>query len=387
MKKISHIDLFSGIGGFAYAIDQIFYEQKIKHIFVENDPFCQAVLRKHWPEAEIHGDIRAFTNAPSGGRGKGKAVADEKGYAEKPRNAGKLEGRFERPHRDVADTEQQRLERKEGGGEERLWRGRERCFILTGGFPCQPFSQAGVRKGTADDRYLWPEMLRVISEFRPEWVIAENVAGLLSIQDGMVFEQVCADLENEGYEVWPFVIPACAVGAPHQRKRIWIIGHAKRTGQQSRNVGQGEMQYGRTGSGLPKFNATKSEGGQSWKQTKQEWGQDISGRNQNAQISFGERGGRWSENRRQISERQISEIQNTRPNSESWERSWQEVAFATCHDGMDDGLSRQMDRITISSAKHRQERLKACGNAIVPQVAMKILEAIKYIENCHPKLL
>ena len=153
-NKYTHIDLFSGIGGFSLAFDNIFNEQENNHIFVEIDPFCQAVLRKHWPEAEIHGDIRAF----------------------------------------------------DGGESE--------PFLLTGGFPCQPFSQAGKRKGTEDNRHLWPDMLRVIQVTKPEWVIAENVRGLLSIEGGVVFEQVCLDLEANGYEVQPIVIPAVAVNAP-----------------------------------------------------------------------------------------------------------------------------------------------------------------------------
>jgi|HubBroStandDraft_6_1064221.scaffolds.fasta_scaffold00472_3 site-specific DNA-cytosine methylase len=99
------------------------------------------------------------------------------------------------------------------------------CDILTGGFPCQPFSQAGRRKGTCDDRFLWPEMLRIIREFRPRWIVGENVAGLLTIEQGMVLKQILADLEGEGYEVECFVIPAVAVNAPHRRDRVWIVAH------------------------------------------------------------------------------------------------------------------------------------------------------------------
>jgi len=139
--------------------------------FCEIDPFCRKVLRKHWPDIQIFEDIT------------------------------KLRG---------SDIEQP-------------------VDIVCGGFPCQPFSCAGKRKGTEDNRFLWPEMLRIISEVKPAWVIAENVGGLLSQQDGMVFENCCADLENQGYEVQPFIIPACAVGAPHRRDRVWIVGNSNAT--------------------------------------------------------------------------------------------------------------------------------------------------------------
>jgi DNA (cytosine-5)-methyltransferase 1 len=99
----------------------------------------------------------------------------------------------------------------------------ESVDILSGGFPCQPFSTAGRRKGTEDDRYLWPEMLRVIREIQPRWVVGENVSGLFTWNRGLVFEQVHTDLENEGYEVQSFIIPACSKNAPHRRDRVWIV--------------------------------------------------------------------------------------------------------------------------------------------------------------------
>jgi DNA (cytosine-5)-methyltransferase 1 len=97
--------------------------------------------------------------------------------------------------------------------------------IITGGFPCQPFSLAGKRKGTDDERYLWHEMLRAIQQIQPTYVVAENVRGLLTIDGGLVFEQVCADLESEGYEVQPILLPAAGVNAPHRRDRIFIVGY------------------------------------------------------------------------------------------------------------------------------------------------------------------
>ncbi len=113
--------------------------------------------------------------------------------------------------------------------------------IITGGFPCQPFSVAGKRKGTDDDRYLWDETIRVIRECKPRWFIGENVEGIINIQEGVVFETVCTDLESEGYEVQPFIIPAAGVGAPHRRERVWIIAtntESKRTGQNDEGLWQ-----------------------------------------------------------------------------------------------------------------------------------------------------
>lgn len=130
------LDLFAGIGGFSLAAQRVW--PGIEHEFVEIDPFCQNVLRKHWPKAKIHGDIKTYKGT-------------------------------------------------EGDAD-----------LITGGFPCQPFSAAGRRKGTEDSRHLWPEMLRVISEVRPRWVIGENVAGFTTWNDGMVFDEVQSDLENEG---------------------------------------------------------------------------------------------------------------------------------------------------------------------------------------------
>lgn len=112
-----------------------------------------------------------------------------------------------------------------------VWRGR--INVITGGFPCQPFSVAGKRKGTDDDRYLWPEMLRAIREIRPRWVVGENVRGFVSWSDGMVLDTVFADLEALGYEVLPFVLPACAVNAPHRRDRVWIVAHRADAGAEN----------------------------------------------------------------------------------------------------------------------------------------------------------
>lgn len=200
--------------------------------------------------------------------------------------------------------------------------------LLTGGFPCQPFSQAGKRRGTDDSRYLWPEMLECIKLFKLRWVVAENVRGILSIEGGLVFEQVCSDLEKADYEVQPFVIPACAVNAPHRRDRVWIVAH--RTGR--REWGSGE-------SGLERLDEGENSIGQ-------------------PQEGFG------------LPDRDAE-----------WDRSRREVALATCVRPLDDGLPKRLvrfpDGTSISESGWRRECLKMLGNSIVPQVAVEIMKAIR----------
>jgi DNA (cytosine-5)-methyltransferase 1 len=198
------LDLFSGIGGFSLAAR---WTGQIETVaFVEIDTFCQKVLKKHWPDVPIISDIREVT-----GDRLREIIADTVGTG----------------NQYAPDAARELLN---GSWNTGPGRGTEpsdcNIDILTGGFPCQPFSCAGKRKGTEDNRFLWPEMLRVIREVEPTWVIAENVRGLLSIDNGVVFEKCCSDLEALGYEVQPFVIPACAVNAPHRRDRVWIVAHS-----------------------------------------------------------------------------------------------------------------------------------------------------------------
>jgi DNA (cytosine-5)-methyltransferase 1 len=164
--ELTHLDLFSGIGGFAPAAKWNGFRTLA---FCDCEPYAQAVLRKHWPDVHVHGDIRQV-------RGD-------------------------------------------------LYAG---VTLLTGGFPCQPFSVAGKQRGKDDNRYLWPEMRRVIRESRPAWIIGENVAGIVNL----ALDTVCADLEAEGYEVEPIIIPACAVDAPHRRDRVWILANSVNKGLQ-----------------------------------------------------------------------------------------------------------------------------------------------------------
>jgi DNA (cytosine-5)-methyltransferase 1 len=163
---MKHLDLFSGIGGFALAARWAGIETVA---FCEKDTFCQNVLKKHWPDVPIHNDIKDFDGTQFTG-----------------------------------------------------------IDLLTGGYPCQPFSTAGKRKGANDPRHLWPEMFRVIQQAKPTWVLCENVEG--HIANGL--DSVCDDLESAEYEVQPLVIPACAVESPHIRTRVWIIANSISNGGQ-----------------------------------------------------------------------------------------------------------------------------------------------------------
>ncbi len=315
-----HIDLFAGIGGNSLAFDTVFHEQKNTHIFCEIEPYPRAVLRKLWPDATIVSDVRTFT-------------ADAGGVGHIHRRPEKLAAKG--PHQ---------AQRQSAAGA-------DSPFILTGGFPCQPFSQAGRRKGTADDRYLWPAMLRVIQDWRPAWVIAENVRGLVTWNDGMVLETVCADLEREGYEVQPLIIPAVAVGAPHRRDRIWFVANYRGTGLEKKRTKQSSAGSGRGDSDASNSISARLEGRS---ECQEEASEDTSGKERTHGMS-----------------RQLCSVSNL----SEWHYDWHEVAAELC--GMDDGLPAELDGSKLSASAHRKARLKALGNAIVPQVAMEIMNAIK----------
>ena len=173
MKKIlTHGSLFSGIGGFDLAADWMGWDNKFH---CEWNEFGQKILKYYWPNAESYGDITKtdFT----------------------------------------------------------IWRGS--IDIITGGFPCQPYSVAGLRKGKDDSRHLWPEMLRAIKEIKPRWIVGENVRGIINWNAGLVFNEVQSDLEAEGYEVLPCLLPSASVGANNIRERIWFIAYANSLGRQN----------------------------------------------------------------------------------------------------------------------------------------------------------
>ena len=303
---MNHIDLFSGIGGFALAAHWAGFQTEV---FCERDEFCQKVLHKHWPAAPIVDDIFRFDGT---------------------RHAG--------------------------------------ATLLTGGFPCQPYSCAGKKMGNEDDRALWPEMFRVIIECRPRWVVAENVPGIVD----MALDGVLSDLENQGYEVGTMVIPACAVNAPHRRDRVWIVAHHARQNDWEYHGEPGKRQIQQSGisHGENVVANPKSVGSESPRTEKPE--------SQGAERADGGRTfvanpDSQPKNRPAIARRQCR-------------RGQLEPGLG----GMAHGLPGRMDghfdeepnipRIA-TGIPDRAARLRALGNSIVPQVAYQIISNISKLEK------
>ena len=261
---MKHGSLFSGIGGFDLAAEWMGWEN-VFHC--EWNPFGQKILKHYWPNSISYADITKtdFT-----------------------------------VHKGTID-------------------------IITGGFPCQPYSTAGKRLGKADERHLFPEMLRCIKEIQPRWIVGENVRGLVSWNGGMVFNEVYDDLEREGYEVTSFLIPAASVNAPHRRDRIWFVAHAN---NKRRSDGFGQVQ------------------------------------GENGKIS------EWYNN---------AEFSNA--NSFNATNEWKNFPTVPpiCHGN--DGISNGLDGITFS--KWRRESIKGGGNAIVPQVVFQIFKTIEKFEKIN----
>lgn len=262
-----HLDLFSGIGGFSLAASWIWGSQHELVSFCERDEFCQRVLKKHWPDVPCISDIHDV-------RGDNIGAVD----------------------------------------------------LLTGGFPCQPFSVAGKRRGSEDDRYLWPQMLRVIQEVQPRWVLGENVHGIVNL----ALDAVLADLEGEGYEVQAFLVPACGVNAPHRRNRVWIIANTQSAKRKlSRNTRERRTGFANGSCDDERdVSDSKHKGRDDWR--------DNDGYSNAASEQTGRQTAAWST----------------------------ESPFC----GVADGIPRRMDR------------LRSLGNAIVPQVAAVFFDAMKHVD-------
>lgn len=300
--------------------------------------------------------------------------------------------------------------------------------ILTGGFPCQPFSHAGNRQGVEDDRYLWPEMLRAISEIRPTWVVGENVAGIrsmgieqgystlesneaASIQEVMVIEEIRKGLEEIGYDLQPFIIPACAVNAPHRRDRVWFVAYSNDDGR-SENTERGQCKnfenrnqheclhlheiatHTDISTERPSRKSNKAKRGGSKNNDEQK-----GGREQAEQHSGCDDVLRYDANTdhkrlegigksiRTHKERRKAENGSAKQYTCDDRRTllatgWENFPTQSPVCNGDDGISSRLDSITFP--KWRNESIKAGGNAIVPQVIYQIFKAIQQFEDIRP---
>ena len=301
-----HGSLFSGIGGFDLAAEWMGWENVFHCEWME---FPRKVLDYHFPDADSHIDI---------------CKTDFTKYA-------------------------------------------NTIDILTGGFPCQPFSLAGKRKGTDDERYLWGEMLRAIQEIKPKYIIGENVFGITNIDGGLVFQQVCLDLEAEGYEVQPFIIPACAKNAPHRRDRCWFV--AQNPNRRIKGMHQWAEHQNKTISSTN--SQSKGSGGLRIGKEKKNTINGINGGNGDVTNTNG------SNNKTrtfgQILGQQNREKTNGHSNVER-SNQWENFPTQSPVCGGDDGLPTELDNITFS--KWRAESIKCYGNAIVPQIAHQLFQII-----------
>jgi len=295
--KLKLLDLFSGIGGFSLAGRWAGFETVQ---FVEKDKFCQKVLAKNFPGVPIHDDIKNFH------------------YSDK-------------------------------------------VDLITGGFPCQGFSVAGKRKGFQDDRYLWPDMFRIIRECRPTWIIAENVSGIIPFLD-----PILEDLERENYFWQAYLIPASATGAPHKRERLWIVAHRNSercdNGSGNRQTRHFQVNFNRH------LEAIQSE----WPQFIPESWKDFNAQNwlESTTDTDHEQRNEGAENKNAITER--FKRQGFAAETLSYESIFNWEKDQPPISGMDDGLSKRL---------HGLERNRALGNSIVPQVVYPIMKIISLIEK------
>jgi DNA (cytosine-5)-methyltransferase 1 len=296
---LRHGSFFSGFGGFDLAAEWMGWEN-VFHCEINN--FCNKILNYYWPNAHSFKDIKTtdFT----------------------------------------------------------FFRGK--IDIVTGGFPCQPFSVAGKQKGTADERHLWPEMLRAIREIQPRWVLGENVFGLINWDGGVVFNQVQADLEASGYEVFPYVLPACGVDAPHRRYRVWFVAH--------RNASDTSVH----GHERREFGESRSAPGQSEgkRLQRKRFRCNTDGISQPRPFTHtaSKRGG-------QNNRKRTPGIINKNGKGSNWQHfPTQSPLFSR-----NDGLSARLDRITVS--KWRNESIRGTGNAVVPQLVLQFYKTIEAYEQ------
>ena len=284
------------------------------------------------------------------------------------------------------------------------WRGR--IDVLTGGFPCQPFSVAGKRKGAEDNRYLWAEMLRAIRQIQPTWVVGENVAGLLSMvqprkaikvgraddlfdenfiyrtEQQFTIDTICEDFERAGYSVQPIVIPACAVGAPHRRDRVWIVARLNTDTDCQRCAGRGSQTYkrGKASKRASVFRNIEGPcGAQDVSNSANARTESVQQGRKDGISEFGAvthtkgTGSAWELFGKQ------EQIQSDRQNCRIDKPDFRRFPTQSPVCSRDDGLPFRVADLTISFAKWRSKSIEALGNAWVPQVAFEIFKAIEKI--------
>ncbi len=264
---MKHLDLFSGIGGFSLAAQWVWGDEHEIIAFCEIDKFCQKVLNKHWPDVEIIEDAKDT-----------RTIAD------------------------VCNGE---------------------VDLLTGGFPCQPFSVAGKQKGKEDDRHLWPYLIEIVKAVRPTWCLFENVTGIINL----ALDQVLSEMEEADYSCTTVIIPACGVNAPHRRDRVWIIAH-------THNEGESE--------------------------------QPLDDRKEQRVVSNSTGKRRCSRNTKRENAEYVRELQGSKRGYTRAMENW--------------NIEPSVGRVA-HGVSNRVDRLKGLGNAIVPQVAAVIMQAIKEVDN------
>lgn len=271
----------------------------------------------------------------------------------------------------------------------RLHRGQ--IDVLTGGFPCQPFSQAGSRRGTDDSRYLWPEMLRAIREICPKWIVGENVYGLVNWDGGLVFDTIVNDLENEGYQVLPIVLPAASVGAPHQRQRIFFIANRtierleRATGESIQGPIDG---FTNSSNEIASNSNNNGQHGHGSKNEEQSIDRRFNAQHDinkvssegNASDTKSERYQSFDQDRTTfISTQNESGLHGRSRDSFNKPCSWESFPTVPPVCDGDDGLSNRLDNITFS--KWRKESIKGGGNAVVPPLILQIFKTIEKVSQ------
>ncbi len=321
-SKLTHFSLFTGIGGIDIAASWAGFTTVG---MCEIDDYCRKVLNKHWPDVPKWRDIRDVT----------------------------AESFYEKTGLRTVD-------------------------IISGGFPCQPFSVAGKQKGKRDDRYLWPEMLRVIREIKPTWVLGENVPGILRIAG----KTVCEDLEREGYAVTVFNFEAAAVGAPHRRDRVFFVANAKCGGRREKRECRSveTICSGRENNTVP-----STQSGADVADTESRKSGEQESRNRREGI------GRGSEKVIDVADtaRVYVQGQHNRQEQGQLRRSSRRAVESSVGRVASrlpcwlDGYWRVEPNIprVATGVKNRVDRLKCLGNAVVPQQVYPILKAISEIER------